>query len=203
MRDSPRAWRSLLLRLLSFNLSARRVASLVTSSCHVIPSSLFGEQTCTRIPHMRRTHPRTCPDAGRFPPSMGSSLILQQLQGRTYVSQTRWQLQTDCVTALSNCLSREKRHSSTLLACFVFVDVTVTISPSIVTGESGENCAVMMIGDIDSVFGSPQRDMPQSLDDCCPRASYFCDFACQDFSQSYYLREKNGMIDKNRLKKGV
>lgn len=154
MRDSPRAWRSLLLRLLSFNLSARRVASLVTSSCHVIPSSLFGEQTCTRIPHMRRTHPRTCPDAGRFPPSMGSSLILQQLQGRTYVSQTRWQLQTDCVTALSNCLSREKRHSSTLLACFVFVDVTVTISPSIVTGESGENCAVMMIGDIDSVFGS-------------------------------------------------
>lgn len=108
------------------------------------------------------------PDAGRFPPSMGSSLILQQLQGRTYVSQTRWQLQTDCVTALSNCLSREKRHSSTPLACFVFADVTVTISPSIVTGESGENCAVMMIGDIDLVFGSPRRDMPQSLDDCCP-----------------------------------
>lgn len=127
----------------------------------------------------------TCrPDAGRFPPSMGSSLILQQLQGRTYVSQTRWQLQTDCITALSNCLSREKRHSSTLLACFVFVDITVTLSPSIVTGESGENCAVMMIGDIDSVFSSLRRDMPQSLDGCCPQAAYFCDFAVKIFHKA-------------------
>ena len=44
--------RSLLLRLLSFNLPARRVASLVTSSWRVISSSLFGEQTRTRIPHV-------------------------------------------------------------------------------------------------------------------------------------------------------
>ena len=54
----PASRRSLLLRLPSFNLSARRATSLVTSSCHVVSSSPFAEQTCTRFHHMCRTQPR-------------------------------------------------------------------------------------------------------------------------------------------------
>lgn len=58
------------------------------------------------------------------------------------------------VDRLHYCLKQQSQprtiHSTTLAACFVFVDITVTISLSIVTGWSGENCEVMMI-DIDLV----------------------------------------------------
>lgn len=129
---------SLLLRLLAFNISTRRTASLISLPATLSPPffAVHAPQTDTHRSshtenmqsHVQYTY--TCTDADISPTSMGSLLILQSLQGRTW-----------CVTntlaaadRLHYCLKQLSQlrniHSMTLVACFVFVDITVTISLS-------------------------------------------------------------------------
>lgn len=105
-------WCSLLLRLLSSNLSAPQ-----PSSCHRGSSSLCpicgtnmhtDNDTQSHVQYMYST------DADIFPPSRGALLIFCKLRGRgvgrgaTYVSQMQQQLQMDSIPAYSNGLSRER-----------------------------------------------------------------------------------------------
>lgn len=62
----------------------------------------------------------------------------------------------------------------TLVACFVFVHVTDSISFHRDWLERCELCRVKMIGDIDLVFGLMECDTWQSFGDyCLPAGAYF------------------------------
>lgn len=102
------------------------------------------------------------------------------------MSQIHWQLETRCIIALSYCLSREIAH-------FVFADIAVTVSLHAMTGWSREHCElcyVRMIGGIDLVFGSRERDMLQTLADyCCQQESISLTFVIEVFTK-LLLEEK-------------
>lgn len=143
-------------RLLSFNLSAHHTASPVPLPATSSPP-LFAEhaaQTCTPIVSSRE-HTVTCTVHVQYrcrhiPTQHGTIAHLVETTGEDICVTNAMA----AVDRLHYCLKQQSQprtmHSTTLAACFVFVDITVTISLSIVTGWSGENCEVMMI-DIDLV----------------------------------------------------
>lgn len=110
------------------------------------------------------------------------------------MSQIHWQLKTDCFAALRNSQQR-KIHFSTLPACFLFVDVTMTLSSSALAGVRSQKVA-----DIDLFLvrcTELGHDMLQNLDAV---EAYFCNFCCQDAHKAPAQGE-NGKADNNCLKK--
>lgn len=115
-----------------------------------LPSLSLPRRLLLSLPNMRHKHAQihtdplvhrghshmythTDTDADIYP-SVGSLLILQTQQGRTWCV-------TDTLAAVDRLhyclkqLSQQRRiHSTTLVACFVFLDIAVTISLSIMTG---------------------------------------------------------------------
>ena len=111
---------NLLHRLLSFNLSTRCTTSLVSHPATASPPLFAWTYTAnmhgyTRIlPYREYTCTVTCAVPIHtyrcryiHKPACGPSSSCRHYRGGHDVSQIHWQLQTDCITALSYCLSAE------------------------------------------------------------------------------------------------